>query len=42
MVVTLWGNAAEVTGLEVEAQAADNPVVAISACRVSSYNGGLA
>ncbi|GAB4813811.1 hypothetical protein N2152v2_000857 [Parachlorella kessleri] len=39
VVVTLWGSAAEVTGLEVEAAAADSPVVAISACRVSSYNG---
>jgi replication factor A1 len=39
--VTLWGSTAEGVGAELEAAAAGShkPVVAISACRVSSYNG---
>jgi replication factor A1 len=37
--LTLWGGAAENAGAELEALATTNPVVAISACRVSSYNG---
>lgn len=39
--VTLWGSTAEGVGSELEAAAAGShkPVVAISSCRVSSYNG---
>lgn len=40
VVVTLWGAMAEDKGAEIEAAAGDNPVLAISACRVSSFNGG--
>lgn len=39
MVVTLWGSTAEGPGRELEEQAGSAPVVAISSCRVSSYNG---
>lgn len=39
VVVTLWGSSAEGVGRELEEQAEAAPVVAISACRVSSYNG---
>lgn len=39
--VTLWGSTAEGVGAELEAAAAGahRPIVAISSCRVSSYNG---
>lgn len=39
VVVTLWGSTAEGPGKELEEQAEMAPVVAISSCRVSSYNG---
>ncbi len=39
VVVTLWGATAEGPGRELEEQADAAPVVAISSCRVSSYNG---
>ena len=39
VVVTLWGGTAEGPGRELEEQAGVAPVVAISSCRVSSYNG---
>jgi replication factor A1 len=41
VVVTLWGPTAEGAGAALEAAAAGgaHPVVSISACRVSSYNG---
>lgn len=39
MVVTLWGATAEGPGGELEEAAVAAPVVAISSCRVSSYNG---
>ncbi|KAI7845557.1 hypothetical protein COHA_000848 [Chlorella ohadii] len=39
VVVTLWGATAEGPGRELEEQADATPVVAISSCRVSSYNG---
>lgn len=41
MTVTLWGTAAESTGQEIAdaVSAGQHPVVAVSQCRVSSYNG---
>lgn len=39
VVVTLWGATAEGPGRELEEQGGAAPVVAISSCRVSSYNG---
>ncbi|KAL4439681.1 hypothetical protein ABPG75_002682 [Micractinium tetrahymenae] len=39
VVVTLWGSSAEDPGRELEQLAEAAPVVAISSCRVSSYNG---
>lgn len=39
MVLTLWGNMAEGIGAEIEAQAAENPILAVSHCRVSAFNG---
>ena len=37
--LTLWGAAAEGAGADLEATAAAGPVVSISHCRVSDYNG---
>lgn len=39
VVLTMWGNAAEAAGREIEELVQQAPVVAITACRVSSYNG---
>lgn len=41
VVVTLWGNLAETVGEQLHSLVsnASNPIVAISSCRVSSYNG---
>ena len=39
--LTLWGAAAETTGADLEATAAAGPVVSISRCRISDYNGML-
>lgn len=37
--LTMWGTAAEGVGRELEELAESAPVLAISACKVSSYNG---
>ena len=39
MVVTLWGSTAEGPGQQLEGLAGQAPIAAITACRVSSYNG---
>lgn len=37
--LTLWGPTAEGLGAELESRAAQHPVLSVSACRVSAFNG---
>lgn len=39
MTLTLWGDAAHGVGADLESRAASHPVLAVSHCRVSAYNG---
>lgn len=40
--LTLWGAAAEEAGGNLEALEGTNPVLSVSSCRVTDYNGALA
>ena len=41
MRATLWGRLAEEQGSALEAAAADAPIVAISSCRATDFDGAL-